>query len=982
MLVMLQGLCGTAQHYVPIDGMVNTVKVLPKLGGDSVYLVNNALTVFPGGDLRVEAGTKICFAQSAYLRVEGGRLRLEGSLTDSIYLSSYEFSHDWAGIQLKNVANEGFVKISYVKVMGALTAVSAINCKRVKVSHCLFANYYAAKGVELLDCKSCIVDNSFFSQCISGIVLKAKNGDSKDNIFTNNIFYQGQINIELSNIGYAFKCDRNHITDNYFEGAATAICFETPTGSLNHHATNYIEGNLISSSMPSSGAGYSSCGIKAAMDSIVIRNNVFWKNDEAVRMTRACRLAIEQNTFYDNGIVFVNLLASGKATFVDNTFSEVKTRIVTYPSGLSKMNGNNFLHFKKDTILFANASAEAVDMRENYWDVQTDSEIDAVILDTHDDASLGEIIYDDYLEECNTTAPVSPPFAVKKQLVNNQWLISWEENPESDVDHYVLFHGDFKYYKFSRHIDNIQGHSYVLSPQQASDVAVMACDRAYNPSVYSSVGQSAYAFAVDYPYAGEDNMLCAPLTGYTIDDASFPSGCGNFVWKTSGTGCFSDTLALRPVYYPSQRDFDVGEVTLTLCVFDNGTVKMDAMKLTLFKELSVFAGNDSYGGMVRPLTLNGAEAYNYDSLRWNTLGDGVFENPSIVNTVYYPGADDKAQGYVDLVLEAWSSCGHLSSMVHFDLFTEYSLEGRTWMSGMVRPNTQVIAASLSDGNQFMSGFYRTISDAAGAFRFDALLPDTYILYAFPDTLSLDAGGCYYLGDLQWNESNMIVVDGNVYDVDIELPALATGFFTGEGCIEGVFDYPQTSFRAGDFYCRPWLREGDGTYCVGGLSNVGVLLLNASKRRVLGFALTDASGGFKFAHLPYGTYHVMADLPRYGRGLCEEIVLSPESPCVSGLHLFVNQNGRVGMRKDDTAVLSEMSVYPNPANDKIVMDGLMAATDYYISVTNSLGMVVLTGHVFTDVLGMFTLSVADLPVGVYCVHAENQKETRMVKVVKM
>ena len=151
LLTLLQGLGGMAQYYVPIDGEVDTVMVLPKLGGDSAYLVNNALTVLPNGDLRVEAGTKIYFSQSAYMRVDGGRLLLDGRSDDSIYLRSYEISHDWAGVQLKNVVAEDSVRLSYVEVVGALTAMSATNCENVKVNHCFFTHYYAGKGIELVD---------------------------------------------------------------------------------------------------------------------------------------------------------------------------------------------------------------------------------------------------------------------------------------------------------------------------------------------------------------------------------------------------------------------------------------------------------------------------------------------------------------------------------------------------------------------------------------------------------------------------------------------------------------------------------------------------------------------------------------------------------------------------------------------------------------------------------------------------------------
>ena len=85
MLLLLQGTMGVAQHYVQVHGEVDTLMVLPKLGGDSVYLVNDFLTVVEGGDLRIEAGVKMYFNQSTSLRVDGGKLQLDGHPNDSIY---------------------------------------------------------------------------------------------------------------------------------------------------------------------------------------------------------------------------------------------------------------------------------------------------------------------------------------------------------------------------------------------------------------------------------------------------------------------------------------------------------------------------------------------------------------------------------------------------------------------------------------------------------------------------------------------------------------------------------------------------------------------------------------------------------------------------------------------------------------------------------------------------------------------------------
>ena len=973
-----------AQHYVPINGELDTLRVLPKLGGDSVYWVNETLTVVEGGTLRVEGGVKMFFGQSASLRIDGGSLLLEGQRDDSISLLCYEFSHDWAGIQLKNIAEEDTVRISYVEVVGALTALTASSSNQVDIRHCSFSNYYAGKGIELVDCNNFLVDSCFFFQCVSGIELKARDADSEDNVFSHNIFDQGQINIEISNVAYGVKCNRNHITDNCFQGAATAISFESVGGLSDKDATNYVENNLISSDLPEGGTGYSSYGVKASMDSVVIRNNVFWSNDEAVRMMRVCHLVLERNTFFENELTITNLLAAGSVTCVGNTISEAKKRIVSFPSDKSRMNGNNFLHYKKNSTLFANVTSDDIDMRDNFWDAESVAEIESVILDKHDSPALGEIFYENYLPECVTTAPIAPPFRVKKQFVNNKWLISWDENLEQDIDHYVLFYGNFNYYKFANRIDGIEGNSYVLTPQQTENVAVMACDRAYNPDVYASVGQSAYAFATYYPYAGPDGSLCASQSGYSVNKSNIPYTYSSFVWRTSGTGLFSDSLSLQPMYYPSEADFEVGEVTLTLRVTSGGETKTDAFHLDLYKALGVYAGEDGFSSMNRPLALEQAEANNYDSLRWHSNGDGLFEDAQALHTLYYPGELDKEQGFVELVLEAWSFCGHSSDVVRFELFKDYALEGHTWSGGTLRPNTQVIAAALSDDNPFVSGFYRTVSDEEGFFRFDALLPDTYILYAFPDTLDAEAGGCYYLGDLQWNESNLIEVDGDVYGVDIDLPLMEPDFRMGEGCITGVFDYPENPFKARDFYCSSWLREGsDVSYCTDGLSNVGVLLLNAGKQRILGFALTGSDGHFIFRNLPFGTYHVMADLPRYGRGMCEEITISAEQPSVNGLHLFVDQEGRVNMRYPSNGLFAaELQVYPNPVKETVTVTGLSGNTAYEVTVLNSMGMKVLPeNQLISNLLGELSASVSTLPGGIYFIRLRSATNTVMAKFVK-
>jgi hypothetical protein len=982
-LLMVAGFSVEAQHYVTIDGEVDTVLVLPRLGGDTAYFVNNALTVVAGGELEVEAGARIFFGQSAYLRVDGGRLRMDGTANDSIYLLCYEFSHDWAGVQLKNVSEADSLSFSYVEVVGALTALNASNCMNVNINHCTFNNYYAGKGLELVDCSDFVIDSCFFDNCVSGVELKARSSHSENNTISHSIFDKGQINVEVSNVNYGYKCHNTIISDNCFQGATTAISFESVGGLSDMDAVNYILNNVISSDLPEGGSSYTSYGIKAAMDSLVIRNNIFWSNDEAITMLRVCHLIIDGNTFYDNNLLMTNLLASGSATFTRNVISEAKKRIINFPSDLSSMNGNNFLKYNTSTTLFANVSLEDIDMRGNYWDTTNPDVIEGVLLHKPESPALGEIHYEGYLSECATDAPVAPPFKVKKQFVNGQWLISWDANQEPDFNHYVLFYGEFEHYKFSKHTDSIFDTQYYLSSQLAENVAVAGCDHHYDFDVYATAGQSAYAFATYYPYAGADADLCAQQSGFTIEDANIPYTYNRFVWRTSGTGVFSDSLSLRPVYYPSEEDYALGEVTLTLRVTSLDETKTDAMRLGLHQQMEVFAGPDSYGGLDHPVVLSEAWVDNYDSITWYTLGDGHFDDPHLLTPTYFLGEQDKLLRSVDLVLEAWSFCGHAFDTVHYDFYEEFSMAGMIWAEGMPFANAQVLAVALSDDNPFFSGFYRTVSDAEGRFAFNSLLPDTYILYAFPDTLDLIHAGVYYLGDYQWNESNMIVVDGDVYDVDVVLPSRQQGFALGTGSVGGVFDYPEMEFRAGAFYCVSWLREsGDVEYCNGGLSNVGVLLLDAAKQRILGFALTNERGRFHFNGLPFGTYHVMADVPRYGRGMCEEITLSPDQPTMENLHLYIDGRGRVAMRQNEpVSEEAPLALFPNPVEGMMTLCGLQSLVNYKVIVTDMLGNIVMIVDVKADLLGECQMELNDLSRGIYFMTVTGAEGSQALKFVK-
>jgi hypothetical protein len=169
-----------------------------------------------------------------------------------------------------------------------------------------------------------------------------------------------------------------------------------------------------------------------------------------------------------------------------------------------------------------------------------------------------------------------------------------------------------------------------------------------------------------------DNMtltITAQPTANAGPDAT-QCGGGNFVlsgasaahyasvlWTTSGTGTFVNPAVVNATYQPSAADIIYGTVTLTLtaqAMAPCSAPATDHMTLTIVMEPTANAGPDAATCGNTPYQLNG-DATNYASVKWTTSGDGLFDNPNILNAVYTPGSNDITSGSVTLTLTAYAN---------------------------------------------------------------------------------------------------------------------------------------------------------------------------------------------------------------------------------------------------------------------------------------------------------------------------------------
>ncbi len=151
--------------------------------------------------------------------------------------------------------------------------------------------------------------------------------------------------------------------------------------------------------------------------------------------------------------------------------------------------------------------------------------------------------------------------------------------------------------------------------------------------------------------AGDDDTICENES-YTLNGAA--TSYDHVYWSTSGDGVFDDTSILNANYTPGSGDITSGSVNLTLIAYSISpciTEISDEMILSITNFPTVSAGDDGETCENDSYLLSGS-ADNYVSVTWSTSGDGTFDDPTILEATYNPGANDTINGTVELTLTA------------------------------------------------------------------------------------------------------------------------------------------------------------------------------------------------------------------------------------------------------------------------------------------------------------------------------------------
>ncbi|MBK7174406.1 MAG: PKD domain-containing protein, partial [Bacteroidales bacterium] len=154
--------------------------------------------------------------------------------------------------------------------------------------------------------------------------------------------------------------------------------------------------------------------------------------------------------------------------------------------------------------------------------------------------------------------------------------------------------------------------------------------------------------------AGADASICETQSSFALTTAS-ATNYSSLTWSTSGTGSFNNTGIQNPVYTPSAADITAGTVVLTISSssFAGCANVIDDMTLTISSQALASAGSDiNICETQGNISLSTASASDYVSLLWTTSGTGTFNDPTLLNPIYTPGASDIISGTVTLTIQA------------------------------------------------------------------------------------------------------------------------------------------------------------------------------------------------------------------------------------------------------------------------------------------------------------------------------------------
>ncbi len=973
---------GIFSQIVYVGGTLTSDRVWSQ---DTIYIIYQDLIIPKEIKLEINPGVTVKVIQSRGIYVDGVlQVGSQDTLnSDTVYFMSNSQKGNlvwrWKGIVYRNQTFQHTNFIINASIKDAENAVEINESEGIIIKNTKIFNTQQV-GIKLINSRNCIIENCDIVGNYIGIELNADFlHKTSDILIKRNYLNNENHNIYFYRDAGAVMVD-NTITRNIIENGNNGVW-------IDNAGETGIEHNTVKENIFISIGGNAGYALFTSNDSTYILNNIFWRNNIAIYLERDINSnIILQNSFYYNKSGIIINRVSYDNDIVNNTFShQLSTDVDWSETDNNIFKHNNLFPEKNKEKLFINQTNLDFDISGNFWNNEPDTVIDKLIWDKNDNNILGKLNYKPVLDTADTVAPVAPPFLVKKQMVNGQLFVSWTPNKEKDIKEYNIYWGIFHRYSFENKIVNGNDTSAFLNTDFERHIAVTACDSLNTENGQFTGHESPYSFAVAYPYAGKDEIICKFQNAFQLNNSSLPFDYQEILWTTSGDGTFNQNDVLHPVYYRGEEDLEKGRVKLTLHVKTmEGLWLSDDLTLFIYDNPEAFAGNDTIITENDSLNIVHASASNFEHVAWQTSGDGYFDNDTVLNTVYYPGTNDLENTSVELYLFVFSKCGFTTDTLKLFISKTWQLSGKIWAENVPFSQAVLMAVKKDDTLSKKTNIIKLQPD--GSFFINNMLEGEYFLYALPDTNN--SGNflpVYYKDEILWQNSYIIPLYADTYDVDIHLKK-ADLLPEGEGSISGKFFFSPLINNENNYFISLFSENQIFITDTSGLPNVTILLYNKTMNRIFSYKITDSNGNFVFKNLPFGDYIINAEMAGYTCNHSQVITLSPQYPDISGIILKIGNNKTVSVYYDNSNIKNNINVYPNPFNDCFFVDFNEIKTNnpVYIKVFDDNGKLIINQtfpNTNKHIIKINMLPFKNHPSGLYLIDIMCNNKSTLFKIIR-
>jgi hypothetical protein len=203
------------------------------------------------------------------------------------------------------------------------------------------------------------------------------------------------------------------------------------------------------------------------VSSVLSNSNSWWSNFKfnrcVIKLDTNNVFGLERVEMYNS--ILVGDLDSSELILYGGTFSN--STITQNKIGLRKLdnlnlsisNSNIFNNLDFNIYNNSNLNIQAL---TSYWGIAETELINQSIFHYYNDINLGEVVFSNYRSIPNINAPISPPINLELDSTNGGAYLTWALNPETDLNGYMFYYGDFDGFNYQYRINIGNNTSYYI----------------------------------------------------------------------------------------------------------------------------------------------------------------------------------------------------------------------------------------------------------------------------------------------------------------------------------------------------------------------------------------------------------------------------------------------------------------------------------------------------------------------------------------